>query len=168
MRKHIFYLLSFILIAAFLSCNIRPGNQHDLLSPDGTIQLKLELLQQKAHCSVSFKQQELLKPSLLGFHFNDQALLFDGLQVDSVSQSSTDEFWQPVWETDASISNAYNQLIVYLCETDSLRRKFELVFRAFNDGVAFRYRLPAQDNLNQFCISSEETEFNFTLKSGIL
>ena len=101
MRKHILYLLSFIFIAAMFSCNIGPGNQHDLLSPDGTIQLKFELLQQKAHYSISFKQQELLKPSLLGFHFKDQAPLCDDLQVDSVSQSSTDENWQPVWGTDA-------------------------------------------------------------------
>ncbi len=161
MHKHIFHLLSFVFITAFLSCNNKPGNQHDLLSPDGTIQIKFELLQQKAHYSISFEQQELLKPSLLGFHFKDQAPLFDGLQVDSVSQSSTDEVWQPVWGTDASISNVYNQLIVYLSETDSLHRKFELIFRAFNDGIAFRYRLPAQDNLNRFRISSEETEFNF-------
>jgi alpha-glucosidase len=161
MRKHIFYLFSFIFIAALLSCNNKLGNQHDLLSPDGKIQLKFELLQQKAHYSISFEQQELIKPSLLGFHFIDRAPLFDSLQVDSVSQSTTDEVWRPVWGTDASISNAYNQLIVYLSETDSLHRKFELVFRTFNDGIAFRYRLPAQDNLDQFRITSELTEFNF-------
>ena len=37
----------------------------------------------------------------------------------------------------------------------------ELVFRAFDDGVGFRYVLPEQPNLGRFDIMSEETEFRF-------
>jgi hypothetical protein len=40
--------------------------------------------------------------------------------------------------------------------------KVNLVFRAFDEGVAFRYDFPKQKELNYFIISNEDTQFNLT------
>ena len=42
-------------------------------------------------------------------------------------------------------------------------RVFDLVFRAFNDGIGFRYEFPEQDAfVNEIFITDENTEFNLT------
>ena len=48
---------------------------------------------------------------------------------------------------------------VQVSERGTLARSFVVVFRAFDDGVAFRYELPKQRNLNAFLIADELTEF---------
>ena len=40
-------------------------------------------------------------------------------------------------------------------------RRLDLIFRAYNEGVAFRYFLPKQDGLDLFVISAENTGFYF-------
>lgn len=50
-------------------------------------------------------------------------------------------------------------MFVELEQNDSLKRKLNLVFRLFNDGIGFRYEFPEQSNLKDFVIMDEETEF---------
>src|SRR6266513_2402461 len=38
-------------------------------------------------------------------------------------------------------------------------RRFVVAFRAFNDGIGFRYELPAQPGLGEFAMTDELTEF---------
>ena len=44
-------------------------------------------------------------------------------------------------------------------ETAAPGRKFDFVVRAFNDGIGFRYEVPARPALGDFVISDELTEF---------
>ncbi|MFN9956975.1 MAG: glycoside hydrolase family 97 N-terminal domain-containing protein, partial [bacterium] len=53
----------------------------------------------------------------------------------------------------------HEEVRVRVAERAGLRRTFSVIFRAFDDGVAFRYDLPAQPNLTAFAISDELTEF---------
>jgi hypothetical protein len=76
-------------------------------------------------------------------------------------RESIDEIWQPVWGTAHEVRNHCNQLTARLRETHDLNRELILVFRAYDDGVAFRYLLPAQSNLSSVTILSEETAFRF-------
>ena len=48
-----------------------------------------------------------------------------------------------------------------LTERNEPRRRIELVFRAYDDGVAFRYILPMQDNIGDFKLAAEHTSFQF-------
>jgi hypothetical protein len=41
-------------------------------------------------------------------------------------------------------------------------KKLSIIFRVFDEGVAFRYSFPKQPNLNYFVISDEVSEFNLT------
>ena len=55
----------------------------------------------------------------------------------------------------------HNELRVTAEETTSRHRRFVVAFRAFDDGVAFRYELPEQPELGDFEIMDERTEFTF-------
>lgn len=56
------------------------------------------------------------------------------------------------------VNNHYNELKVRLQQTDKRQRQLNIVFRAFNDGIGFRYEFPKQRNLGNFQIMEEMTQ----------
>jgi len=56
------------------------------------------------------------------------------------------------------VRNHYNELKVLLQETDG-KRKLNVIFRLFNDGIGYRYEFPQQESMDSLVIMSEETEF---------
>jgi len=132
-----------------------------LQSPDQQISVSLSLSDKSFSYSVDYKNKAVIKPSALGFAFKDQRQLQANLKVDKVQQQSYNSRWQPVWGQRASIVDQYNEISLDLTEQGDKARQMQLVFRVYNDGVAFRYKLPKQPHLNKVVISDELTEFAF-------
>src|SRR2546425_1269840 len=78
--------------------------------------------------------------------------------VDTTS-NTVDETWTQPWGEVARVRDHHNELRVSIAEVASPGRRFVVVFRVFNDGVGFRYELPAQPGLGEFAITDELTEF---------
>src|SRR5690606_21562364 len=74
-------------------------------------------------------------------------------------KSSFDETWKPVWGEETEIRNHYNEMKRELQESTGKQRKLNLIFRAFDDGIGFRYEFPEQANLTEFEIAAELTGF---------
>lgn len=55
----------------------------------------------------------------------------------------------------------HRELVVSLEETAAPHWKLDIAFRAFNDGIAFRYQIPAQERLAEFVLTEERTELIF-------
>ena len=70
-----------------------------------------------------------------------------------------DETWEQPWGERRRVRNHYNEVVVQLGERSGAKRRFEVVFRAFDDGVGFRYRFPEQPGLREAIIDDELTEF---------
>ncbi|MFC1572233.1 glycoside hydrolase family 97 protein [Candidatus Eisenbacteria bacterium] len=132
-----------------------------LSSPDGSIEVRFTLEQGTPQFAVWFEEGPLLTPSPLGFHFKNASPLIGGFNIRSVERGTFEEVWKPVWGTVESIHNHYHEMAITLVEEASLNREMKLVFRAFDDGLAFRYVLPEQDGLHEIQILSEETGFSF-------
>lgn len=128
-------------------------------SPDGTITLQFSLDKGKPSYSVSKNGNNIITSSALGFVLKENGSLKDHFTVLETKTASFDEWWEPVWGTDKKIRNDYNELTVCLKEDTLSERSLTIQFRAFNDGVAFRYIFPEQESLGEFNIMSEETEF---------
>ncbi|MBO8674520.1 glycoside hydrolase family 97 N-terminal domain-containing protein, partial [Staphylococcus aureus] len=47
----------------------------------------------------------------------------------------------------SSVSDRYSELVLSLAEPGGEKRRLEVIVRAYDDGVAFRYRLPAQPGI---------------------
>lgn len=133
----------------------------DLYSPDGKICIRFVLKAGQPYYEVVYQKKTLIQPSPLGFRLDEAPPLMENFSVTDTRSDSFDETWKPVLGEDKTIRNHYNQLIVTLRETSTLHRILILIFRAYDDGVAFRYSLPEQPNLKKFQIISEETRFNF-------
>ncbi len=131
-------------------------------SPNGNIVLNVELNEQGTPVyQVSYKGQEIVKPSKLGIELNEENSLMDQFRINKTSTSTFDETWQPVWGESRDIRNHYNELLVEM-EKPSNGRFMNLRFRVYDDGVGFRYEFPQQKYLPYFVVKAEHTQFAMT------
>jgi len=130
-------------------------------SPDGRTVVTVATVDGALAYSVDRDGKKLLLPSRLGFEFRDAPPLRDGLRVTDSRRDAVDETWQQPWGEVAQVRDHHNELQVSVEESGAPRRHFQVVFRVFDDGIGFRYVLPAQPALDTFAIQEELTEFSF-------
>lgn len=140
-----------------------------LKSPDGKLSVTFEvkanpqpyLPGRRAYYSIADQGRTILKDSPLGLDFKGQTALDHGFEITGSRRASHDSTWTHRLGVVRTIRDHYNQLTVSLHESQSPGRRLNIVFRAYNSGIAFRYQLPSQPGLGKFTLSSEETGFYF-------
>lgn len=130
-----------------------------LSSPDGRNAVTVALREGRLTYAVSRDARKVLLPSRLGFAFRDAPSLGENLRVVDSARASVDTSWTTAWGEVSRVRDRHHELRVRVAERAGLRREFVVVFRAFDDGIGFRYELPRQPNLNAFRIADELTEF---------
>jgi alpha-glucosidase len=128
-------------------------------SPDGRINVNVTCRKGEMFYRVSEKDKIVLLDSRLGMKFQQMKPLNKGLKILSACESSFSETWEQPWGERRFIENKYHQLILSIQEKKSPNRKFNLVFRVFNEGLGFRYEIPSQEAIDSIIITEEETEF---------
>lgn len=111
--------------------------------------------------SVTYKNQPIVKESLMGIVLKNDTPLNRDFQLIDSHALPFNETWHPVLGEKSNIVNEYNELTIELLQNKT-NRKMNIIFRVFNEGVAFRYDLPEQDELNHFIVKDELSEFNLT------
>ncbi|GHT62458.1 alpha-glucosidase [Bacteroidia bacterium] len=161
MKNKIFRIIGLaITVGLFAACTGNKTQQtQQLASPDGDIVVTFSLADEKPFYSVQKNGVEIVKPSSLGFLLSNGDSLCAGMNVIKTSTASLDETWQQPWGEEISVRNHYNELKVELQETAGEKRLLNIVFRAFDDGIGFRYEFPEQPHLKDFEIADELTEF---------
>lgn len=139
--------------AAFAQDTVR------VVSPDGRNEVKVEVRAGKLAYRVQRDGRAVLLPSLLGFEFRGSGPLRDNLRIVSSADTTVDDSWTQPWGELARVRNNHNEVRITVAESVPPSRQFVVVFRVFNDGVGFRYELPAQPGLGEFEITGELTEF---------
>lgn len=157
-RRPLTLALVFVCILSF------PGdalaqNAHRVASPDGRNTVAVQVVDGRLHYSVQRDGRNIILPSALGFEFRDAPPLRDGLRITGTARNTVDETWTQPWGEVARVRDHHNELRVSVEEAAAPGRRFGLVVRAFDDGVAFRYDVPAQPGLTAFEIMDELTEF---------
>ena len=139
----------------------------EIKSPDGKLAVAVEVRScgDKPGClfyRVNYRGRTVLADSQLGLTLADAPPLEQGFQIVSSSTSSHDETWKPVFGERSQYRDHYEQLLLDLQDNQSPPRKLQLIFRVYDEGVAFCYNFPQQPALLQFIISAENTRFQFT------
>ena len=164
----IFALLPFIVFAA------------DLSSPDGKYTMTVDGMTY----SVTFNGKTIIEKSLLGVNIDNR--LFESalavprgeykdwssdLQLKGEERSSVDTTWTPLYGENAKIRDHYNQLVLHyekgsngqgtVSEGYDKRKYYamDIVVRAYNEGIAFRYHFPETANSLFLHITGERTQF---------
>ena len=83
------------------------------------------------------------------------------VELVSATHQSADSTWENPFGKRRIVRDHHNQLQLLLRERSAAGRTFEVVFRAFNDGVAFRYELLSQPGMRDFVLEEELTQFVF-------
>ena len=132
-----------------------------VVSPDGRNVVTVTVRQGTLSYSFDRQGKPILLPSRLGFDFRGAPPLGDSVRIVDSARTKVDETWTQPWGEVARVRDQHNELRITAEETTSRHRRFVVAFRAFDDGVAFRYELPEQPGLGDFEIMDERTEFTF-------
>jgi alpha-glucosidase len=110
---------------------------------------------------VSFNGKAIVNRSMLGFEFRDEDPMKGNFTLTDKMYRTVNEKWTPVIRSKHSeIINKYNELTLFLKEKTGKFRKMEFVARAYDDGMAFRFRLLRAARPGDRQITKELTTFN--------
>lgn len=133
-----------------------------LQSPSGDLILNFSLSQTgEPTYTVSYKGNKVIETSKLGISLTKGLPLTQGFKIISSFENSVDTSWEPVLGEQSVIRDHYNALKLQLKQEKSGKR-LDVVFKAFDEGIAFRYEFPFENTVEYFVISDENTEFNLT------
>ncbi|WP_166962825.1 glycoside hydrolase family 97 protein [Yeosuana marina] len=163
MKTTLIKSLSLVILAiCYTSCN-KGMDSLQVDSPDGTNRVEFNLSTSgQPYYMVKHNNNAVIDTSYMSFDFKDLPSLKDKFKIINTSTGTVDETWQMPWGEQLNVRNNYNELVINLEEQSEAKRKLNIHFKVFNDGVGFRYEFPEQDNLKGILITDENTQFNLT------
>ena len=144
----------YLVLFCFLFVNLSFSQKKEdyvLASPDGKIEIRI-LVNDKISWSISHEKDLILAPSAMSMTLNENVVLGkDPVVLNSKKESVTASFESPFYKKK-SIQNKYNQL------TLNFKKDFSIEYRAFDDGVAYRFITKKKKNIT---VKNEEVILNF-------
>jgi alpha-glucosidase len=157
-------MISVLALAASLSA-AGPAGELRVSSPDGRVVIVVEASGNGSPTySISYQGAPLLSPSPLGLDLDKGGRLGDRLRPARVRHRKGEDRYALLAGKTAAVRERYNELVLDLEEPardGAAGRKLQMVFRAYDDGAAFRYRIPPQKALAAVNILGESTRFDF-------
>jgi alpha-glucosidase len=111
--------------------------------------------------SVSVDGKVLLADSRLGLRFRDGLALGADIRLIKVERSSSDTSWENKLGKRRTVRDHHNELRASFMEASG--RPFQIIVRAFDDGIGFCYVLPkaVSARTQEFVLEEEQTQFSF-------
>ena len=135
-----------------------------LRSPDQQVEIQFgQDAQGVPTYAVSFAGRPVIAPSALGLQLDAAGggRLSGNLKRIATNPGSGDGTYSLIVGKTRTARDRFSELTLVYEEAQGRGRKLEIIFRAYDDGVAFRYRLPQQPNLASVAIRNELTRFDF-------
>lgn len=137
-----------------------PSTPLELKSPDGRISVVVN-----ASGTLSYRMiidgRRVLNESRLGLRLRDVGELGSNVVQLDTARTENDSKWTNPLGKRREVRDHYRELTVNLREIGEGGLAFSVVFRAYDDGVAFRYLLPKMAGASSAVIDEELTEFAF-------
>ena len=131
-----------------------------LQSPNGNIKITISDELTTPSYSIDFKNKPVINSSALGFKFKRQAPFSEGFKITHTQQNTQNTQWQQPWGERQTVTDNHNEVAVTFKKPQG--GVFTVKFRAFNNGVGFRYEIPKQPGFENIEITKELTEFAIT------
>lgn len=134
------------------------SKQFNLYSPDKRIKVVVNINTQISY-SIFYNDYPILLPSGISMQLNDGEKLGVKTKLTRVNYKSADTVLYPILKVkNAVVPDIYNEYIF------KFKNNFSLCFRAYNDGVAYRFTTQKQNSL---IVSNEEAVFNLPSNSTV-
>ena len=138
-----------------------------LYSPSKKISFSFQLTKASPLYSVFFETKPVIQNSEIGLTFGETGSFKSNLSMGKpVTRTGEDNYELLVGKT-RSVHDHYNEVFIPLSDNKN-HRKVNIVVRAFDDGIAFRYEFPVQENGGSFLLADEQTCFKFSGDPRIL
>ncbi len=152
------FLIIILIAEAF--CFQAFAQTFEVSSPDKNIVVTVNNSDQLNY-SVNFKDRVIVGTSVLGFEFLGEPAMNGNFILTGQKSETINETWKPVVRSKhAEVLNHCNEVLLNLKEKTGLRREMEFIVRAYNDGIAFRYKLNRSEKIGNRKITKELTSFN--------
>ena len=145
----------FSIAAAFLFAatpSFAKDVNYRVTSPDGHISATV-MVGEDIRYSVSRNEQTLIAPSTISMDLSDGTVFGQNDKVRKTVRTSFDDTFSTVAYKKAEVRDNYNQILLNF-------KEFSLIFRAYDDGVAYRF-VSNLDKKKTYEVISEQAEFNF-------
>lgn len=142
-----------IALAAFcLAGSPLAGKSYALVSPGGKVQVSIDVGARVSY-AVTYGPAAILAPSFISMTINDNVILGRSTVVERVEPRSVDETIRPpIPVKRAVVPDRYSELTI------RIRGNYGLCFRAYDDGVAYRFFTGYR---REITINAEEATFAF-------
>ncbi|MEP0367650.1 MAG: glycoside hydrolase family 97 catalytic domain-containing protein [Cyclobacteriaceae bacterium] len=150
--------VSFLLIGIHIlvSCNI--DLEEPLISPDGSHQLHFKESSDGISFDYQYKGAKVFHCASLGLLIGDSEQ--GEARLIGIDKFSFEETWYPVVGKNKSILNRYNEYVLHFQALESDRPDYEVIFRCYDDGFAYRYKLDNHPE-HELSIFGESTRLSF-------
>lgn len=140
-----------------------------LRSPNGQVTVTVGLKELRTpyprgarpYYRIGFNGATVVRDSWLGLDLKGGPPLGRDFLLLGWEASSGDERYRLPYGTRGELRNAYRQGVLRLRESTPPGRRLDLVFRAYDEGAAFRYRVPPQPGLSDVDLVEENSTFFF-------
>jgi len=144
-------------LCIFFSVEGFASAEYDLYSPDRKIHVTVKETGNSISYELSYNGTAIIQQSALGLESTTLSFYEGGIK--KVEKSTFKETWRPLFGKKSQVLNHYNQAIFYVQTEKGLQ--FNICFRVFDDGVAFRYNLPLQGKIDALSFTKDLSEYNF-------
>ena len=152
--------LIFLILVILLSACHSNLNEVIITSPNNINTVSILIDEGKLLYQINHEKKLIVLPSRLGFIFKDGLSFSDGFKIKDVQFSQVDETWQQPWGSVKTIRNHYQEAIISLSSSSDPENQMDLIVRAYDDGIAFRYFVRDLRDTKTVVIQDELTEFN--------
>lgn len=142
----------FFFFQMFCATYYATAQEKSLRSPDGKLIFEIREVRPQGELEYEIRYNNLpvILPSLLGITNWES-----DLEIESVLENSADKIWYPIYGERSVIKDRYNEK-TFVLKTPKRKDRLHIVVRAYNEGIAFRYRYEGNTYLR---ITSEKTTF---------
>ncbi|ESQ90030.1 alpha-glucosidase [Asticcacaulis sp. AC460] len=151
--------VSLLALSAALSAGVASAETVKVTSPNGRIAISFDQSQSGLTYTVEQDGKAIIGPSPIEWRL-DVAYIGSGSTITGHSETKVDSSWKPVVGKNAVVPDRYSQSDIALTAGGG-KFKFNVIIRAYDNGVALRYGVPAQDGVTGFKVMSENTQFFF-------
>jgi len=151
--------LSFLFLL-LINSRLLAATDFKLYSPDNKIQANITTGRNGVFYSVKIDNRQIVNLSELNLQLQNGLNICSGATLTGQLRNSSNTVWENRLGKNRYVSNHYNEIILHFVQPQN-KLPFDIIFRAYNDGVAFRYRFVKFSAGDTLKIRAERSHFNF-------
>jgi len=138
----------FTLLIILSSCSGRKIEKTNIQSPDGKIKIEFSISSGEFSYEVFNDGNVIISKSLLGLKLKDETISGESFSINNIETNSFNETWEQPWGEKRLIENRYEEMKINCKGRRNKIKEISITFRAYNDGIGFRYEIPSQSNID--------------------